>query len=388
MRSSKSTKLITFERATVDYLVVDSLPIYAPSKEILKPIRIDPDGQPSVILENRLYPLCLTSDDRLCVNLNGHSFDKASGVMPSLPVRAELEYLEPPLEASESDELGWRVERDQFGVYIYINANDAIVETLVSHLINERRLNVLAWGESSNKNFEWYVRLSPGLSIETVKTAILILAESMREVGTPDPKISESEIRIGELQRTVENLKSQHGAELSETSNELISVYDELSKALDTIDELKQQLESERNARVEKSSKVQHLKRGKTEKMLARIMFHCFRKLAFAPESVDTISKRFPESSSLWEYLSLLDSGTELPLEKLNGLAGKSGWYEVRKHINTGNDKRGRLYCRRSTKDHSFDVVIHWKQDNKDQERVFRKLAGYNYFDNREAILH
>ena len=73
-------------------------------------------------------------------------------------------------------------------------------------------------------------------------------------------------------------------------------------------------------------------------------------------------------------------------MEKLNGLAGKTGWLELRKHISTGNDKRGRIYCRKSSKGHNFDIVIHWKKDDKDQKRAFTRLANLEPFETNKTV--
>ena len=75
-----------------------------------------------------------------------------------------------------------------------------------------------------------------------------------------------------------------------------------------------------------------------------------------------------------------------MPLEKLNGLAGKAGWLELRKHVQTGVDRRGRIYCRKSSKSHKFDVVIHWKKDDKDQKRTFTRIANLEPFETTRTV--
>jgi len=128
------------------------------------------------------------------------------------------------------------------------------------------------------------------------------------------------------------------------------------------------------------------VKRGKVDRVLADALYSCFPALAFSPEVVSELKTRFAGSSSIWETLGKLNSGEDLSLEKLSGLPGKAGWMELKKHINTGKDNRGRLYCRRSKRTHNFDVVIHWKKNEKDQQKVYKRLANYTPFETTKTV--
>ena len=48
------------------------------------------------------------------------------------------------------------------------------------------------------------------------------------------------------------------------------------------------------------------------------------------------------------------------PLERLKGVAGKAGWFEVRQHINTGLIKGPCLLSEVNQK-HALDAVVQWK---------------------------
>ena len=101
---------------------------------------------------------------------------------------------------------------------------------------------------------------------------------------------------------------------------------------------------------------------------------------------MEQLKVRFEGSIAIWEVLKRLNAGDQLRLQKINGIAGKAGWLELRKHINTGNDDRGRLYCRRSNKQHNFDVFVHWKKNDKDQVNLFKKLANYPPFETNQTV--
>ena len=153
-------------------LVLDSL--VQEKLEILRPLRVSTDGQLLCLYKDKAYPLVLDKNGESCILLDGAVFDPKNTSAPSqLPIRSDLRYVEPPLEFKISDDVQWRIERNQFGVYIFLSASDEVIEKLVSIMVENNNLNILSWGENINTTladgFNWYIKLSPGLSIENVR---------------------------------------------------------------------------------------------------------------------------------------------------------------------------------------------------------------------------
>ena len=183
---------ITIQDPSVDILVVDKLPIYAQKRAILRPLRVSSTGDLCVLFENDAYPLFLNATRDLCILLSGAKFrTKDTQIPPEFPIQTNLRFIEPPLDYEFSNELKWSLNRNQFGVYIYLSAPDELVELLVSFLIEEKKLNILSWGENydteKNQEFDWRIKLSAGLSIDTVKQALLsVLAITNVKQFRPD----------------------------------------------------------------------------------------------------------------------------------------------------------------------------------------------------------
>ena len=133
-------------------------------------------------------------------------------------------------------------------------------------------------------------------------------------------------------------------------------------------------------------SPITKYRRSTSEKTLANILYGIYTNLAFSPQSVKIISDKFSKSHALWKVLYNLENEDTVQKKTIKGIAAKSGWKEVDRHINSGADDRGRIYVRSSKFSHRYDVVIHWKRDERDQIRLFKSLAGYSYFSSCKDI--
>jgi len=384
-------KTVEFNEYAVDAFVVDSLPVYAQSLTLLRPLRLSVDHRIGVVYKDRVYPLVLNKDSLFTFILSGASYSIKDTRPIQLPVSYELQYFETPLKHISND-LSWNIERNQFGVYVYLSASDSAVESFVSILIEKYKLRVINWGAADDQSeFLWRVKLSSGLSVATVRAAVeeLVSLESLEAdvlSQNEDNRRDDRENEVSKLKNALNELKSNSDIRLDEKENELNLVYDELEKMIDEnqqLSELNNQLLHDSQISV---SSAQTVKRGAAEKLLSNVIFTTFPNLAFSPDVIDELKSRFMDSKSIWDILKRLNDGASFQLEKLNGLAGKVGWLELRKHINTGSDDRGRIYCRRSNKGHNYDVILHWKKNDKDQQKIFRKLASYEPFESTETI--
>ena len=63
-----------------------------------------------------------------------------------------------------------------------MSASDETIEKLVSTMIEKNKLNILSWGENIDttlaEGFNWYIKLSPGLSKENVRSTIVSVFNS------------------------------------------------------------------------------------------------------------------------------------------------------------------------------------------------------------------
>lgn len=380
------SRTVVFEKPTINCSIVEHDPKLVSRSSLLKPIRVTKDGSVVVPLGDRVYPLRLDARSEFCVLLNGASYEARVGLIPEIPYSTAIQFAEMPLELKFAENFSWKLERDEFGVFVYVSGSDLLVEQLVSQLVDRNGLKIISWGDSSRPDYDWSIHFSAGLSVQTIQRAIGKVSGNSEELFEAEQH-RQSKALLDWTNKELENTKSQFAAELGSRDAELEAVYEELSSALERTDLLSAQLIENDDDAASAKETATSLKRGKAHKALARMMFSCFSNLAFPPDTINLISERFSESDALWKLLDSLNSGEGLAMEKLKGVAGKAGWLEVRRHINTGCDNRGRVYCRKSSQEHAFDVVVHWKKDKKDQEKIFAKLASYPSFTGREGVL-
>jgi len=398
----KLSENIILDKLSVDVRVIDVLPAYEKRLAVLRPIRATFDEQIGVIFNNKVYPLFLDCDGELSILLSGAVYElKNTKILKHIPQNVDLFYIEEPVQRSISTELHWRVERNLFGIYIYITAPDEILEDLVTFLSHEMKLNIISWGETLDplwaKNYNWSIRLSSGLSVDTIKAALnrtfndemldkYLEAKTSKQASELNQKyIQDISAQTKRLQKEIHNTKAENATILEQKEVELTYVYEELERTNEELQKYKAELEDIKKSE-DTANQPQPKKRDLADRTIANVLFSCFPGLAFTPDAVNELKSRFQGSTAIWDLLNKLNTGQSLKLEKVNGLAGRAGWLELRKHINTGQDDRGRIYCRRANKNHNFDVVIHWKKNDKDQEKLFKKLANYPPFETNQTV--
>jgi hypothetical protein len=284
---------------------------------------------------------------------------------------AELEYIETPRK-SKNDLLSseWHFKVDQFGIYLYINAPNEILEPLINYLL-KKRINILSWDEVDDGDYRFIITFSIGFSLSRIKEHLNYFLEN----GAKDAQIKSLQKQMAYI------LDNRNRTEDIDT---LQLAYEEIERLEGLLAEKTVQMEE---ALEHEASVFKKLKKSEIDKFLCNLLYSVYTNIAFSPNSTKVIKEKFINSKSLWQILNKLNANKEVKFKSLNGLAGKAGWKELVEHISTGNDSRGRVYFRESNFLHTYDVVVHWKKDNKEQSKTLSKLASYNYFESREVVL-
>ena len=219
---------------------------------------------------------------------------------------------------------------------------------------------------------------SKSISERNVLTSERVIAENENLLR------SKFEKEAAKFNSSIKGQKENEGL-LERKDAEIALLYEEISRLTSLVDTLQS---DNANLMVIDPDNTAALvvKRGAVDQVLADALYSCFPALAFSPDVVSELKTRFVSSLSIWETFGKPNSGADLSLEKLNGLPGKAGWMELKKHINTGKDNRGRLYCRRSKGTHNFDVVIHWKKNEKDQQKGFQTAYQLPPFETTKTV--
>jgi regulator of replication initiation timing len=100
-----------------------------------------------------------------------------------------------------------------------------------------------------------------------------------------------------------------------------------------------------------------------------------FSEIDIHDDAADTIIESFPDPSSLFDILQRLNGREEMPRKKIGGTRD---WFEIDKHINTGESDMGRVYCTKLESGRMF-AVVHRKKDDIEQQRFFGKLRDPSF---------
>ena len=271
----------------------------------------------------------------------------------------ENSFLEPPL-----------FEESQFGTLVKFRASENHIIQVLS-CIENAGLKLAMWDQladqeqSSGEIPTWVARFRQGYQFSTVEAVVL---KSLSQVSLESDYVYEAE-------PTAVSPVPSIDLEISSSMMDFEKIVPTTNLVDDGDDE---------SVDVGLYGK----KRSSAEKVLEGVLLATLPNLAFEPGSAKTMLEYFQDSSQLSATLKAIDSGESLPMKKIAGLAGSKGWVELSKHLKTGRDVRGRIYLRRSSKDclHSFDVVLHWKKNDKQQARLLDKLASYSHFESPEVI--
>jgi hypothetical protein len=359
-----------------------------------RPLRITPDSRLGAIHQGRVHPIYLDELGNLSLIQNLESYDLANCEGVEIGDSHCILYALEPLNEAQSCSFLWEIVPSQFGIYIYLKMPDDVVEKLVVALCEKGKYRVVSWDatdyvSSDNVQYGWFIQLSSGLSSAAIgrfMSRFFEVAVTEAQRANKQNVALESENKLNELELRIQSLAERKGFEIEHMREELQSAYQEISnlhKSLAII-------EAEREAAIDRknvSEEAKQLKRSASERVLACMLHSLYRNIAFSPESPRVIIERFENSAALWELLNVVNRGGELKKVSLHGGAGKVGWREVKNHISTGADSRGRMYVRAAKGAHKYDVVLHWKKNDAEQERLIKRLGSYSFFEDPNIIL-
>ena len=162
------------------------------------------------------------------------------------------------------------------------------------------------------------------------------------------------------------------------------SIYADNERLEKEITDLEAQFQTTRNENQTLVSEIQRLKsRGEirirsSEKQLKLAVagLKTFETIDIHGDAADTIIEGFTNPAPLFEILSKLNSGKQVPSKSISTA---QGWFEVDKHINTGQSNMGRLYFKKQDTGRLF-VVVHHKKNDTEQQRFFGKLSDPNIY--------
>jgi hypothetical protein len=100
-------------------------------------------------------------------------------------------------------------------------------------------------------------------------------------------------------------------------------------------------------------------------------------RLVLNDHAYETIVERFSDSSDLFKHLYSFDTQQKI---RQKSIKGTDGWFELDVHIRTGRDNMGRIYFRRQGSKNKYDVYIHHKENDIEQDKLFEKLDGMSPF--------
>jgi hypothetical protein len=405
-RRRRNTKLLCFDKmpdqlfkeislqSNIDFFLFETKSIDSYRKQYYcRPIRIAPDGCVGIFHKGRVYPLLLDEYDNFIALKNLHSYDQKQCHYINLNDIYSIPYAWPPKERSlRSLNCAWKIGINQFGIYIYIKAEDDIVEQLALDLINKRRYRVVSWGEIDQisdvfEYYDWYIKLSSGLSFTHVSEFVNEFFNNFCDSAvSPDEEVSILSQKLQLAEEKLHNISNDRNEEIENLSEELILAYEEVSTLNSRVKELydRNYIITEENKK--KKEKVRSLKKSYSEKIIAKFLISVFPNLAFSPSAPKLIVERFTESVSLWKILQKLNNNIFVERKVVRVVRKHSGWFEIAKHIATGKDNRGRLYVRPATEKHFYDVVVHWKNNSSEQTRFFKNLVSYSYFSGPDVV--
>ncbi len=377
---------------TVDPVLLESLQVGSFRKHLYaRPLRVAPQGRLGVLFDGRVRPLFFDESGRLVIveSLESYDIRSCSDVEIGLSFSVVCAF-SPAQQTLGQTAFAWEIQTDQFGNYIYLTAPDQVVESLVCSLVEDAKYRVISWDSTTSDpdtaaQYDWYIQLSSGLSSTAIGNFIAKFAANTK---IPEPDIPgtspEAEAKLGELEQRIALLsdtKDSKDAEIRALTRDLKDAYLEVSRlsALTTngkgVDE------------DDLSVRAKDLKRTSAERIIAYLLCTVYPCLAFSPDSPKLISTRLVESKSLWPLLAKLNRGQQVKKVALHGVPGRVGWFEVARHIATGKDSRGRAYIRDAKGTHRYDIVLHWKQNEAEQNRLIRQLANYSAFPGPEIVL-
>ena len=295
---------------------------------------------------------------------------------PDTPL--EIQYLEHPLFFDiDSIDASWGISTTQFYTNIFVKCEDDILEALIFDVMIKHKIIVHAWDSYEHEKYNWIIKIPAGLNQSKISGKLFDFFQS---------KAKDITIKIlkGMLNTSGISDREPRPATFSDEERDyLLNEIEILSKELSKLNTKA----SENSISDSDIYTIRNLKRSPFEKFFARALFEILNNLAISPDSVNIMIKKFSDPRAILRLLKLVNSGVEVKVKSIQGLAGTKGWREITDHISTGLDSRGRIYIRKSINSHLYDVVIHWKANDKEQSRKMNQIASYDYFEGPEVIL-
>ena len=111
------------------------------------------------------------------------------------------------------------------------------------------------------------------------------------------------------------------------------------------------------------------------ERKLALSSLEVFSNIGMHADAADTILSNFHDLVPLFDILKRLNNGENVTCSKIRGIKGNKEWFELDKHIHTGQSDMGRIYWMKEECGRRF-VVIHHKKNDIEQQRFFKNKLG------------
>ena len=351
--------------------------------------------------ENALAPIRITSDGRLCAEYQNSGYvlyrlpsDELAIFNDEVLDRSELKY---PLEDVSLDAVPGIIEQhsgeyaapkiqlisNQFGVYCYVSSSETILLHLIEYSETKCAAKLISWDDSGfvvgDRNFQSRLKFSPYANANAIMAQ---LSDFIRRIS--------EQLLIQEATTRAE-VKSLSKKVATETKAVKIEEANQTQKK--EAEGEQQQPSEQTQEQIKISPSIRKKQVTAMEKTLRNALFFGFPNLAIHPESLTTLVERYPDQSAVFSLLRKLADNANVPSKALHGAAQKTGWREIAQHINTGRDSRGRIYLRAAKQsqgsvEHSWDVLITWKKDKKEQDRTIVRLGNLSPFADTRSILN
>jgi hypothetical protein len=172
-------------------------------------------------------------------------------------------------------------------------------------------------------------------------------------------------------------------AKLKSDLAEQESIYEEWERLEGEVSSLQAELENARNEsktliRDNKDladRKPTQFRASERERKLALSSLEVFSNIGMHADAADTILSNFHDLVPLFDILKRLNNGENVTCSKIRGIKGNKEWFELDKHIHTGQSDMGRIYWMKEECGRRF-VVIHHKKNDIEQQRFFKNKLG------------
>lgn len=329
-------------------------------------VRLDFDGSREQAEDLVKFALSHTDDEDGATDLAGHG--EISELIASLPKPLQLRAAEEGLHQRGAPEL---VSWLGFVAETSLNDIDSVKLSLQEEIdrVTETALARQAHfsqRESSDANEISLLKLQVG----ELRQALLVQINDQ----TPAPDLQQQNAALESLQKENNEL----WREWQENETKLRSQTIELEEAKQQILQLMKE-----NQRLEHSNR---LPRRISERLLQslHVMLNTLSNMDIHGDAAETIADRFENPVPVLNALVQLNGGDNAPSKRITTA---EGWRELDRHINTGRCDRGRIYFKKQQNSRLL-AVVHFKQDDTEQQRFFSKLNNPAFLQNNSFDLH